>query len=383
LAENQCILTSEGITARDELCQLLFGTSQGKGSQLWTITKLDRGKTIAKIMGRKKGGIQWQKIEQFFEKLIGHLSQEWERGEVRDSRARKYLESPNIKLYWKEAEPGEVPTSLDSSRTPLPSKNQQMAEALMLLDYVEQIPIFCNRLYTESNLDIIAVQAYNDEGTILQKTLVKRLSQFLEGGEPYQIVPITVDKHIRNGGINSFWNKISPYFIRDLELINANDVIEAICRKCITQPIIFVLYEFPKMGRCIEPLMQEFWHPLTQHLTGRFRNTDKRILLLLTGDQDWSDVIEALRVYSPCILPELNQINSDDIKNWLLQPKVCQLRNQITFEDSPLLLDKITGWGDRSYRAIEAMELVCEAFSLSTELEEFQQYWELSGDLVA
>lgn len=378
MAANRCLLTSAGKEARDDLCELLYG-GQRNYSYLEMITGLDRGETIPKIMGSKEGRIQGKKIEQFFDRVIGALREKYNREGVYNRQlAEKYLK-PNLKIFnfWEE-EIEEVATT--SKRIKI---KQQVAEALMRLDYSDQTKIFCDRLHTKQKHDVIALQVHGDDGIILQKLLVKRLSQFLKGGEPHLVVSMIVDRELRNGGIGTFWSKISPHFDSP-ESALPNDVIKAICNRCTTQPIVFVLYDFPKIGRHLDSLMDNFWCPLVEHLSGKFSNLlGKRLLLLLTGEQQsWLEIMPSMNDYSPCLLPKLDRIDSDHIDEWLLNTEVFQLRNRCMVENTSSSLETISdNWSDRTYGALDAMELICEACNFPGGLEQFKQYWQLSGDL--
>jgi hypothetical protein len=387
LAENQCLLTSEGIKVRDELCELLFGKTERIYTQLSSITGLDRGTTITKIMGKKAEGVQRTEsiqkisIEQFFQKLINHLQEKWDSGGVRDQRAKKYLQNFNISACWEEEK---VEGALASSRCRnrfQKSMEQQMAEAFLLLDYSEQISLFCDRYDLDRNPDLIAIQVHSDDENPLQQLIVKRLSQYLVGGEPYRIIPITITRDLRHGGIQSFWSRIAPYF-DGLESQTPDKVIEAICARCTTQPILFILYDFPKMSRHINSFMQQFWYPLVKRLAEELMNPQgKRILLLLSGNNTWSDDVESLQ-HSPCILPVWDKITATDIKEWLQETNVRQLKNRSEMENVVLSLGMISSWGNNTYSVLDAMELICQAFSFQPELNQFKEYWQLSGELV-
>jgi hypothetical protein len=369
VGQNNCELTKEGASARDELLALLYPNNTYTDSQLGRDTDVDRGQTIPKILGKKTGGIQQGKLEQFFERLLRLL-----KGKVdaKNQKVIEYLQKYQLKQPYEQIWEGDTAFYLPKklykisvSDSVIKKHNQKtqkgfskhnhksqnssgnVVDLFWHLDYKHQERAFEDALEKQSKCAAFSIVAPCET---TQRWILNRLIRKISPPESALILPpICLRQHPMRNQFEHFWEDLSQYFGRKPE---PAAVLKSICHTDVNRPIILTVYGFRQFESVQRRILDEFWEPLTQKIADSQRTERSRVLLFWV-DQDCPshDTQKVLK------LEPLEKIPQKDVRSWLntsqlvswWQPKgddgfVDQLLEELSTEscqDPYAVLDKM------------------------------------------
>jgi hypothetical protein len=229
---------------------------------------------------------------------------------------------------------------------------------------------------------------YDYDNGLVQKMLIQRLCRSILWEDIPEIYDIKVTSYWRNDSVS----RICKELCLKLKL-SAPEKFDSLCNKLleINKPIIISLRNAPEMGSELTSFLNDFWSPLAETFlekSGVLSNF--RLLLFLSGKSDVSQILYNTSIGCPKLLPPLQRITKGDISKWLSCEDVRQFKgdcfrrnNRLDFRSLVYEESQLDSQEPIGFYANDAIEMISETFGFSRDLEQFQQYWELSGDLVA
>jgi hypothetical protein len=336
VGQNNCELTEDGRKARDELLALLYPNGSYTDTQLGRDTDVHRGQTIPKILGKKTGGIQQGKLEQFFERLLRRL-----KGKV-DARNREvidYLQKYQLRNPYEQIWEGDIAFYLPNKLYKISissgiSKNynrttkkellkpnhkstssfSNVVDLLWRLDYKQQEREFEDALEEQNKCAAFSIVAPCET---TQRWILNRLTRKISlSGSALILPPIGLKQHPMRHKFEHFWEDLADRFGTKPE---PEAVLKGICHTEVNRPLILTVYEFRQFETVQRRILNEFWEPLTQMIAESPRTERSRVVLFLVDQGCPTDDTEKVLKLAP-----LEKIPQKDVRSWLNSPQIEQ-----------------------------------------------------------
>lgn len=345
-------LSEIGENAREELLQLVY-QSTWNPTILYRDTGLEYGKTLAKILGKKDGGMQLNKIASFFKSLLKKLKIECD-----SDNTTRYIKKYDFERFYQNIDENELSSflpkilyessekikpeiliSLDSPRQTISSNlNHELTQALWYLDYEDQENKFKTALKGQSKNLAFTFAA---PCPVTQSWIFNRLLLKIARKDNRKIFTIDLESSNVRNNYNRFLVYLSELLNTSPDCDEISDRIHEIDSE---MSIIIVIKNFRKRLEIQENIMTKFWTNLCTKT--HEKNRLGRVVLF------WVD--ECLLDYQCSIikLDELREINQLTIEQWIneysgLYPflsniSICSfLSDSCDWKDPLLILDVI------------------------------------------
>ena len=259
-------------------------------------------------------------------------------------------------------------------------RSQQMAEALCLLDYGEQEKIFKKRWKSGDRAQAFFVEVAQDENTLLQKWLVKRLQRFAEKGEPPKYLAINITKAWGEDAVDAFWRYLRQQLKLDDD-VTVPEILENLKQLCATKTVVIALYGVSILRSQVSQWLKQVWTELGKIFEGdQTTEIGPRLLMFVTSDRPTQNlpILSQLQ-----LLPCLKEITIEHVEDWRDEDRVMQWENRCRGESQVTTLDKMMKldeepWGD----PYEVLGRLCKAFGFSG-VEDVERHWDLVGEVAS
>jgi hypothetical protein len=386
VGQNNCELTEDGKKARDELLALLYPDNAYTDSQLGRDTDVHRGQTIPKILGKKTGGIQQGKLEQFFERLLRLL-----KGKV-DAKNREvieYLQKYQLKQPYEQIWEGDIAFYLPKklyktsvSDIDLKKHNQKtqkgfskhnhksqsssgnVVDLFWHLDYKHQERAFEDALEEQSKCAAFSIVAPCE--TTQQWIFHRLVRKIALPGSALILPPIGLKQHPMRHKFEYFWEDLADRFGTRPE---PEAVLKGICHTEVNRPLILTVYEFRQFEKVQRQILSEFWEPLTQMIADSPRTERSRVVLFLADQSCPSDETEKVLRLAP-----LEKIPQNDVKSWLNSPLVVpqwQLKGDERFVDRAI--EELSA--DNCQDPYAVLDKMCFKFGVEGGIVDVEEAW--------
>ena len=260
------------------------------------------------------------------------------------------------------------------------SRSQQMAEALCLLDYRKQEKRVKTWWRSGDRAQAFFVEVAQDENTLLQKWLVKRLQRFAEGGEPPKYLAISIPRAWGEDAVDEFWR----YLRRQLKLdddVTVPEILENLKQLCATKTVVIALYGVSILRSQVNDWLKQVWTELGKIFEGdQTTEIGSRLLMFVTSDRPTQNLPTLSQLQ---LLPCLQEITIEHVNSWRDEDRVIQWENRCRGESQVTTLDKMMKldeepWGD----PYEVLGRLCLGFGFSG-VEDVEQHWDLVGEVAS
>lgn len=406
MALNSCRLSEPGERARNELLALVYPDGYNS-TTLHRDTGLEYGKTIPKILGKKDGGIQLEKLKLFFKKLLEQLIDRYN-----DDDVSKYICDYKLAKFCQDISNNEsdlsLPkdlyrflqakstTQLRNSRSPSKSlgfgniiqqnrdnqrdfekvmqpqslfqsvevdmeKCRNLIDLLRYLDYRQQESDFKSALESHDKCLSFSVVAPCD---ITQKWILNRLlKQITSPGNGDKLLMIDLRKDGIRNDFQEFLNylRVGSESIIDIELI-----LTEICQVADNSSVIITINQFRNFKAIQENIIRLFWEPLCKKISNQRRT---RVIMFWVDEcypcYDSDDIIK---------LNELTEISQVDVERWINRYSCDNQYRSCLFSDHLLeynFSNRVWDWQD----PVLVLDNICQEFKL-TGVADIEKLWE-------
>ena len=260
------------------------------------------------------------------------------------------------------------------------SRSQQMAEALYLLDYGEQEKLVKTWWRSGDRAQAFFVEVAQDENTLLQKWLVKRLQRFAEKGEPPKYLAINITKAWGEDAVDAFWRYLRQQLKLDDD-VTVPEILENLKQLCATKTVVIALYGVSILRSQVSQWLKQVWTELGKIFEGdQTTEIGSRLLMFVTSDRPTQNLPTLSQLQ---LLPCLKEITIEHVEDWRNEDRVIQWENRCRGESQVTTLDKMMKldeepWGD----PYEVLGRLCKAFGFSG-VENVEQHWDLVGEVAS
>lgn len=227
------------------------------------------------------------------------------------------------------------------SEPKLQGEQDLIYEALLRLNYFEQVKLFQKFLYSPSLVGAFLIQGIDRECG--QRWLLNRLVRLVPSLNVAKVVPFNLSRRTRANSTNGLWRKLGG--LVGLHGGHPSEIAEALCQYCHSRPVILIFRSFEEIPKeSLSELIEEFWVPVAKIASnrleaqfsvgdaisfGKVQETREPVhpLLMFLVDESGNlrdsgiNCVESLEAgwqpQIPIKLPKIDRLDYRELANWI------------------------------------------------------------------